>query len=247
MSAPLVQWQFLQIKKAQKNSIPTPCLLQSCTQIGSKMLIYGGCSYHGDPMSQLFVYDTVTFQWSAPNNASDFQEDHPGTRYGHTATLVDMHPPRILVYGGMIGLTTFEFDSPEIADNDSPASDNDASFMARQFMNQRRKGKNKNLAEEADNGVFFLELNSDSWTWSKPLISHKTGLVPQARAEHSASKIGTNAIAYFGGWTDKPTNDLWVLDYVALEWSRPAVSGIEPRPRYRHTSEVRCDMIYIYI
>lgn len=94
---PLVQWQFLQMKKANKKNAPTPCFLQSCTQIGSKMLIYGGCNYNGDPISQLFIYDTVTYQWSSPTNATDFQEDHPGSRYGHTATLVEMHPPRILV------------------------------------------------------------------------------------------------------------------------------------------------------
>jgi hypothetical protein len=94
---PLVQWQFLQMKKATKKNAPTACFLQSCTQIGSKMLIYGGCNYNGDPVSQLFVYDTITFQWSAPSNASDFQEDHPGNRYGHSATLVEMHPPRIMV------------------------------------------------------------------------------------------------------------------------------------------------------
>jgi hypothetical protein len=153
-SLPLVQWQFLQLKKANKKTTPTPCFLQTFTQIGSKMLIYGGCNYNGEPISQLFIYDTVTFQWSAPNNASEFQEDHPGTRYGHTCTLVDMHPPRILLYGGMVGLSSFEFDVPDGADADN--NDSTASFMTRQFMNRRRKGKSRNLAEEADNGVIIV-------------------------------------------------------------------------------------------
>ncbi len=52
----------------------------------------------------LVVLDTATYQWNAPSDASDFQEDHPGPRYGHTATLIEMHPPRLMVYGGMVSL-----------------------------------------------------------------------------------------------------------------------------------------------
>ena len=60
---------------------------------------------------------------------------------------------------------------------------------------------------------------------------------PPARAEHSASKVGTNEVAVFGGWIDRPVNDLWIFDYVDLEWREVVTSGIQPRPRYRHTSE----------
>ena len=84
--------------------------------------------------------------------------------------------------------------------------------------------------------MYFLELNSDAWKFSKPIANSK--LRPMARAEHSASKIGTNDVAIFGGWTDRPSNELWIFDYVDLEWREAITNGIQPRPRYRHTSEV---------
>ena len=79
----LVQWNFLQLKKSNKKSTPVPCFLQSSTQIGSKILIYGGCNYHGDPLNQLFLYDTITYQWNLPNHITEYHDDSPGIRYGH--------------------------------------------------------------------------------------------------------------------------------------------------------------------
>jgi hypothetical protein len=58
------------------------------------------------------------------------------------------------------------------------------------------------------------------------------------RAEHTACKTATNEVTIFGGWTDRPTNDLWVFDYNDLEWRECVASGIQPKPRYRHTAEV---------
>ena len=76
---PLVQWSFLQFKKTSKTGIaPTQCFLHSATQIGSKILIYGGCDYHGEAQKQLFLYDTSTHNWSIPVNGEEFQEDNPG-------------------------------------------------------------------------------------------------------------------------------------------------------------------------
>ncbi len=103
---PLVQWSFLQFKKTGKKgslAAPTPCFLHSATQIGSKLLVYGGCDYFGDALNQLYIYDTENFQWSAPaDEEAAFQEDNAGCRYGHSAVLVEMHPPKIMIYGGMV-------------------------------------------------------------------------------------------------------------------------------------------------
>lgn len=108
-SGPIVQWSFLQFKKKNKNSsAPAACVSQSFTQIGSKLLTFGGCNYSGEPLAQLFLYDTKSYEWSAPSDESDFQESHAGARYGHSATLVGMHPPKIMVYGGMVGGGTYE-------------------------------------------------------------------------------------------------------------------------------------------
>ena len=99
---PLVQWSFLQFKKTNKSGAsPIPCSLHSSTQIGSKILIFGGSDQYGEASSQLFLYDTVDYQWSTPNDHS-LQEDNPGARYGHSATLIEMHPPKVMVYGGVV-------------------------------------------------------------------------------------------------------------------------------------------------
>ena len=93
--------------------------------------------------------------------------------------------------------------------------------------------------------MYFLELASDSWNWTHPVLNKGTGEKPLARVQHSANKITSNEIAVFGGWTDQPTNDLWFFNFVDLEWKQPAASGIVPRPRYRHTSEVLMGKMYI--
>jgi hypothetical protein len=237
---PLVQWSFLQYKKLSKNApSPVQSLLHSATQIGSKILIYGGCDYYGEAQAQLLLYDTISFQWSSPSEVTDFQEDHPGGRYGHSATLVEMHPPKIMVYGGMVGGGTFEFDAPDSAESSV------GNELERSFMSWRRKGKKGNLLEETDDAVYFLTLNSDKWVWSKPLVHGNKDSKPLARAEHSACKTGTNEITIFGGWAGKPMNDLWTFNYVDMEWRVTVSSGIHPRPRYRHTAEIVGNKMYI--
>lgn len=146
-SNPLVQWKFMQVKKQNKKNSPVPSFLHTSTQIGSKILVYGGCDSNIEPISQIYVYNTLELTWSAPNDSCDYQEDHPGRRYGHTATIVEMHPPKILVYGGMVAQNTFEFDAPDSVDNTS------SSGLGRSFMSRRRKGKSKNIVEDIDDAV----------------------------------------------------------------------------------------------
>ena len=109
-NGPVVQWSFLQFKKLNKKAgAPSPVLSQSFTQIGSKLLTYGGCNYNGEAVSQLFLYDTLSYEWSQPGDAGDYQENHGGSRQGHTATLVEMHPPRIMVSGISYGIVVGRF------------------------------------------------------------------------------------------------------------------------------------------
>ena len=124
------------------------------------MLLYGGCDAFGTPLSQVFLFDTKSYQWSGPGDSSAFEEDHPGPRYGHTATLVDMHPPRILIYGGMVGSKTYEFDAPDsIVDSPSSAPEESESRMT--WLNNRRKGKKNNgCVEEPDDSVCIFVLNN---------------------------------------------------------------------------------------
>jgi hypothetical protein len=190
---PLVQWSFLQYKKTTKNSVsPVPCFLQSVTQIGSKLLYYGGCDYTGEALNQLLLYDTQAYLWSYPQNSAEMEEDHPGCRYGHTATLVEMHPPKIMVYGGFVGGGTYEFEQPDTVE------DTDSSMLPRAFMSWRRKGKKSQIIEEVDETVYFLTLKAENWTFSKPLVRGNKESKPAARAEHTACKTGANEVTIFG-------------------------------------------------
>jgi hypothetical protein len=229
---PLVQWSFLQYKKVRNSKPPVPSFLHSATQIGSKILVYGGCDYNGDAQSQLLLYDTASFLWSSPGDSSGFQEDHPGARYGHSATLVEMHPPKIMLYGGMVNGGTFEFDAPD------SANDHGSLEQGRSVMAWRKKGKKATMVEDTDDGVYFLTLNADSWVWSKPIVHASKDAKPVGRSEHSACKTGTNEVTIFGGWANQPMNDMWTFNYVDMEWKVAVSSGIQPRPRYRHTAEV---------
>ena len=112
-------------------------------------------------------------------------------------------------------------------------------------MKWRRKGKKNYAIEEPDDAVYFLSLRADSWVWSKPLVQGNRISHPAARCEHSATKTGTNTVTVFGGWADKPMNDLWNFNYVDMEWKQLPTSGIQPRARYRHTAEVIAGKLFI--
>ena len=97
-----------------------------------------------------------------------------GGRYGHSATLIEMHPPKLIVYGGMINGGTFEFDEPDTVGavtSEDDAGDNPNSKISgfagieRSFMASRRKGKKNNSSEETDDAIYFLTLLSHNWIW----------------------------------------------------------------------------------
>ena len=109
-----------------------------------------------------------------------------------------------MIWGGMVGTGTFEFDVPDIAEQpDSPSTpnaDNSSSSggvgMARSFMRWRRKGKFIEDGEDYDDAVYFLQLKQDNWEWSKPLLHGKkdSDNRPLPRTEHTACKTSTNEV-----------------------------------------------------
>jgi small GTP-binding protein len=240
-------WSFLRYKGKKTVNSPAPVFLHSVSPLSSKFLVFGGCDGTGEAESSLFLYDSSSFLWhSAPIGLSTFQEDDPGPRYGHSATLVDNHPPRIFVYGGLVGGSSFEFDAP--ADLES-AEDNTKNFW---FRKKKRKGtaRSKEIlgSQDFDDRCYFLELQSEKWVWSKPLIgTGSDNKIPEARTEHTCCKIGTNTVAIFGGWVPSsgPSNELWTFDTKSMTWDSRVPSGIQPRPRYRHTAQFAGNKMYI--
>ena len=172
--------------------------------------------------------------------SSQTHDQDPGPRYGHTATLIEMHPPKIMIWGGVINAGTFEFDAPDGLDVDVPNGAN----KSNQLMSWR--GKKCNFNEEMDDAVYFLELTGENWKWTKPLVHGNLGTKPAPRIEHSSCKISANEIMIFGGWTTQPVNDVWVFNAVDMQWRQEVTSGIQAKPRYRHTSEVLGSKMYIF-
>ena len=279
MEAP--QWVYLNYKGKKTEQSPSPVFLHSCTQIGGKFVVFGGCNGNGEAEGSLLLYDSSSFLWhSAPMDADSFQEDFPGPRYGHSACLVDNHPPRLMVYGGLVGGDAYEFDAPNGLDgqqeadnsggqgmyggisgaNDTSSSDSAGPrpswFRRRNTKKKGNKSKEEVSPQDFDDRVYFLELQKDKWVWSKPLVldinknkNKNKNDKPNARTEHSCSKIGTNEVAIFGGWTegDKkgPSKELWAFDTNAMTWRVIVASGIQPRERYRHSSECVGSKLYI--
>ena len=144
----------------------------------------------------------------------------------------------------MVGGGTFEFDKPDGVDGFD--DEQRPSMMERAISPMIvRQGRKANIIEDVDDSVYFLTLNADSWVWSKPLVHGNRDSKPLARTEHTICKTGTNEITLFGGWVNKPMNDMWTFNFVDMEWKLAVSSGIQPRPRYRHTSEVIGLKMYI--
>ena len=265
----IVQWQFLATKRKSFISanleLPVPSFGSSFTPIGSRLLVIGGCDWDGEPLDQLFLYDTKAYEWIGVRvvGEKNYENSSPGKRWGHCCILVEMHPPRLALWGGMVKSdSTYdesEFDAPDTL-GDSFSSNDGADVMQglegvfehglmrwRRNKWSTRKTKNSNSgAEELDGSIYFLTMaQNGSWSWSKPLINSK--IRPPSRTDFSMVKVRTNVCMVFGGYTsdNRVVGDLWSLDYQNLEWKEEAVSGIKPRPRYRHTSEVIGNKMYL--
>jgi hypothetical protein len=226
-----IQWSFLQYKNSGKGEAPSDCHMHSSTQIGTKILFFGGANSNGEPLNKLYIYDSTKSVWSKPSEESN-SDQHPGPRYGHTATLLGIHPPKIFIWGGMTSVGTYEFDEPE------DMEDSRSSSIIDSFVKTRKKGKKASTNLENDDSVYFLELNGASWSWTRPIVNGSKLSRPAPRTDHSACKISANEVAIFGGWTDHATNDSWIFNFVDCEWKELATSGIHPKARYRHTAEV---------
>ena len=154
-----------------------------------------------------------------------------------------------MFYGGMVSGGTYEFASPSSATDDHQTSDDpmlSSDIFDKAFMSLRRQGKKAELVEETDDAVYFLSLTADKWVWSKPLVHGSRQQKPSGRAAHSACKIGSNEVAVFGGWSERPLNDLWSFNYADMEWRLLSTQGVTPKPRYRHTSEFLAGKLYIF-
>ena len=241
MSSPEeVQWTFLQYDKkggifSKKNKAPRPaeCFLHTQIRIGSSLLSFGGTNNKGEQLSSLFLYDTDKYCFYTPIDDADFQEDHPQNRSGHSMVLIDHHPPRLVVWGGVTGGDAYQFGTLDSGMYDVGLSGS---------KGRSKVGKaNDSLtsSEDFDDRIYFLELRSEHWEWSKPLITTALKDRPDARTDHTCVKTAAYEIMIFGGWSSEgPMNDCWSFNTQDMEWNHIVPSGIQPKPRFRHTCEI---------
>ena len=202
------QWAFLNYKGKKTEKSPAPVFLHTATQIGAKFLVFGGCNGDGEAEGSLSLYDSNTFLWhSAPVDATSFQEDYPGPRYGHSSCLVDNHPPRVMIYGGLVGGDAFEFDAPNGLMEDGsggkfgggpPSPVGKSSWLSR-TSNRKRKGvksKEDVGAQDFDDRVYFVELHKEKWIWTKPLIMTTAAAKSISSSSRSSSSRSSSSDGY---------------------------------------------------
>ncbi|KAH7388267.1 hypothetical protein KP509_16G066900 [Ceratopteris richardii] len=77
------------------------------------------------------------------------------------------------------------------------------------------------------NDLHMFDLKSSMWL---PLLA--MGSVPSPRSKHVAAIYDERLLLVFGGQTkNKSLNDLYALDFEAMEWSRLKARGVVPGPR----------------
>ena len=75
-----------------------------------------------------------------------------------------------------------------------------------------------------------------------------TGDLPSPRFGHSASvHVASKQLLLFGGWDGKETlNDLYSFSFTTKIWKKITTTGASPPHRYRHTSVVFNDSIFVF-
>eukprot|EP00741_Cyanophora_paradoxa_P021663 tig00000241_g20909.t1 len=78
------------------------------------------------------------------------------------------------------------------------------------------------------------------------LVHEGRGRLPEARAGHTLSAVGSK-LFLFGGFSGSLyLNDIFVFDTDSETWSRPAVSGVAPVARVSHSTTVVGKKLYIF-
>eukprot|EP01114_Cavostelium_apophysatum_P020580 TRINITY_DN6940_c0_g1_i1.p1 TRINITY_DN6940_c0_g1~~TRINITY_DN6940_c0_g1_i1.p1 ORF type:complete len:531 (-),score=115.10 TRINITY_DN6940_c0_g1_i1:20-1612(-) len=89
--------------------------------------------------------------------------------------------------------------------------------------------------------IFYAEPNT--MTWSRPVT---TGTVPDCRAGHTMTSIGTKLLIFGGGDGSHYLNDLHILDTETMAWSQAYVAGTSPSARSRHTATLIGSKLFIF-
>ncbi|KAH7103692.1 galactose oxidase [Auriculariales sp. MPI-PUGE-AT-0066] len=180
---------------------------------GHEAWIFGGCDAVGCS-ADVYVLDTETFAWSAPELAG---EAPPPCR-AHSATLVD--GKRIFVFGG--GAASEYYDSLWVLDTHLRSwarieVEGPKPTQRRAHTAVLYKGKivvfGGGNGARALNDVWQLDVNSMSWE-----LLETNGKKPAPRGYHTANVVGANMVVVGGSDGKTCFPDVWVLNLDTLSW-----------------------------
>ena len=187
---------------------PTPRYEHSVALMGSKVYLIGG-NYAGRYIADTWCLDLENLAWSqvVSGNASSGSSD-------------DVQSGSAL---------------PPSAGHAAVVYNSSLLLVGGHERLERVKGKVKTFAP-----MKVYELDPVAKIWSERATSGvgEDGEMPLQRGGHSANLIGGSKLFMFGGENPnrKPSNELWVLDLMTNEWSKPDVSGEAPVARSSHSA-----------
>ena len=166
-------------------------------------------------------------------------------RMGHTATY-DPVKNVIYVYGGsknkrwfrdvhVLDMKTWKWeDSKAVGDAPKRAYHSSVLFQ-RELLVFGGIFPNPDPQPDACSDELYI-FNTDTNSWYQPIV---TGDIPAPRSGHSFLLYDQKKAIIFGGWdAPKCFDDVYLLDLVLMEYSRPEVNGQKPTPRSWHSSSL---------
>ncbi|KAH7278114.1 hypothetical protein KP509_38G025100 [Ceratopteris richardii] len=221
-------------KPMVKGTPPSPRDSHTCTTVGTSLYVFGGTDGRS-VLQDLYILDTVTNTWGKPKVNGEI----PAPREGHSAALIGTN---IFIFGGC-GRSLD--DEEDIYFNDLHMLDT----VRLQWSKVDTKGKppvprDSHTCSTYESKLIVLggEDSSNSLLGDVQILDTSTmewrelqtaGEVLTPRAGHAAVTIG-KLIFVFGGFSDnrKLFSDLHMLDLGTGMWSKVAVDGKGPSPRF---------------
>ncbi|OQS02119.1 Rab9 effector protein, partial [Thraustotheca clavata] len=208
----------------------------TATLIGdNRIVLYGGESEEETTLSDLFIYNIQTAEWSRPQNCESIPRAWHSSVYLPQKKLMLVFGGECLKNDAMESLSDFMILDTECflwyppAVNGTPPTGRSGHTMcvlgSDVVVFGGTRGRNRM------NSMHILDTNT--WTWRSLKVE---GRAPGARNYHSAVAMGKNRMVIFGGNdTKRSFDDVHVLERREADgawfWFHPTTTGSGPTPR----------------